>query len=202
MRVFHDRSYFFRAMIVRRHGAVKQMHSWVSTFLRASRKQWTVRGVCLALFFFPFAVYLLKVWEDLPQQPPALDVGVVVVSAALGGLVLNAGLNLRGPKREETVRVAQKFIVVVILMLIFLPSIHVVELMGSIDINSFEPDETAAWGRGVLFYIAATSFFLSVGLFIIALVDVVFAMEGIHSPEYASWANDRISRDTSVHDAG
>ena len=78
------------------------------------------------------------------ERPPALDVGVVTVAAALGGLVLNAGLNLTGSKRKETVQVAQKFIAVVILMIIFLPALHFVELMNRINLNSLKPDSIEA----------------------------------------------------------
>ena len=85
------------------------------------------------------------------DRPPGLDVGVITVAAALGGLVLNAGLNLTGSKRKGTVQVAQKFIAVVILMIIFLPALHFVELMNGIDLNSFKPDSLEAWVRGFSF---------------------------------------------------
>ena len=109
--------------------------------------------------------------------------GIVAVAAALGGLVLNAGVGLKGPKKKELVQVAQKFIVVVVLMIIFLPAFYFVELMGPIDIESFEPGSPEAWVRGLFFWIGALSFLGGIGLFIIALVDLVYAMIGIESAE-------------------
>ena len=102
------------------------------------------------VFFLPFALYFLIGWDQLLDRPPTLDVGIVTVAAALGGLVLNAGTNLKGSKRKETIQVAQKFIAVVVLMIIFLPALHFVELMGSIDVNEFQPDSAEAWGSGIL----------------------------------------------------
>ena len=97
--------------------------------------------------------------------------------------MLNAGLNLSGPKRKETVQVAQKFIAVVILMVIFLPALHFVDLMNGIDLNSFEPASMEAWVRAFFFWIGAFSFYIGIGLFIVALVDLVYAMVGIESVE-------------------
>ena len=81
---------------------------------------------------------------------------------------------------------AQKFIVVVILMIIFLPALHFVELMNGIDLDSFKPDSLEAWFRGFFFWVGAISFYVGISLFIIALVDLVYAMIGIESVESAS----------------
>ena len=136
------------------------------------------RGVAMILglvvFFVPLAFYLLPGWDKLQDRPPALDVGVVTVAAALGGLVLNAGLNLEGRKRRETIRVAQKFIAVVILIILSLPTLHFVGLLDDIEPGSLE-----AWVRGFFFWIAAISFFGGTILFIVALIDLAFTMVGI-----------------------
>ena len=79
----------------------------------------------------------------MSDRPVGFDVGIVTVSAALGGILLNAGVNLRGPKRKETIQVAQKFLAVVILAVITIPVIYFVEEI-SIDISSFEPDSLEA----------------------------------------------------------
>ena len=163
--------------------------------LQTLLRQWFTRGhmrmLCCALFFVPFTLYLLREWSQLPDRPLALDVGVVTVAAALGGLVLNAGLNLQGSKRKETVQVAQKFIWVVILFVIFLPAIHFVELMGGIELGSFKPVSVEAWFRGFFFWIAAASFYAGIGFFIFALVDLVYAIRDIHNVKYASSGNPR-----------
>ena len=77
-----------------------------------------------------FSIYFLTGGE-VRSVPATLEVGVIAVAAALGGLVLNAGLNLGGEKGREFILVAQKFIAVVILMLIFLPTLHIVDLAGN-----------------------------------------------------------------------
>ena len=144
----------------------------------------TASWLCLVFFFVPFAIYYLTE-GDLFDRPAALDVGFVTVSAALGGLVLNAGLNLKGSKRRETVQVAQKFIAVAILMIIFLPALHFVELMDGIVLDSFQPDGLEAWLRGFFFWVGAFSFYAGIGLFIVALADLVYAILGIDRMEHA-----------------
>ena len=61
----------------------------------------TARTLSLVFFFVPFVLYVLIGWGELLDRPQALDVGVVAVAAALGGLVLNAGLRLHGCKRKK-----------------------------------------------------------------------------------------------------
>lgn len=100
--------------------------------------------------------------------------------------MLNAGLNLGGEKGREFILVAQKLIAVVILMLVFLPTMHFVDLAGSIDIESFEPGNPTAWGRGVMFWIGAATFFAGVGLFVIALVDLAYAVLGLDEAKSTS----------------
>lgn len=120
----------------------------------------------------------------MQNHSQTLEVGLITIAAALGGLVLNAGVNLKGRKRRETILVAQEFIAVVILMIFFVPSLYFVELMDGIDTNSFEPGSSEAWVRGTYFWIAAASFFGGIILFIFALVDLVFAMGGIRNTRY------------------
>ena len=142
--------------------------------LRRTSQQ-IVRILCLPILFPALSIYLLTGGEVNPA-PVTLEVGVIGIAATLGGLVLNAGVNLCGEKRGEFILVAQKFIAVVILMLIFLPAFHIVSLLGGIDINSFEPGDLTAWGRGGMFWISAVSFTVGAGLFVIAIVDLAYAM--------------------------
>ena len=166
------------------------MPSFFQKALDTWLNRWTMRMVCWLLFFVPFALYFLIGLGQLLESPPGLDVWVVTVSAALGGLVLNAGLNLTGSKRKETVQVAQKFIAVVILMIIFLPALHFVVLVNGIDLNSFKPGSLEAWVRGFFFWVGAISFYVGISSFIIALVDLVYAMIGIEIAESASEENN------------
>ena len=161
--------------------------------LKAWFPRGTARILCWVVFFLPFALYFLIGWDQLLDRPPTLDVGIVTVAAALGGLVLNAGTNLKGSKRKETIQVAQKFIAVVVLMIIFLPALHFVELMGSIDVNEFQPDSAEAWVRGFFFWIGAISFYAGISLFIVALVDLVYAMIDMDKIENASGGDNGVS---------
>ena len=131
----------------------EQRASSVRAFVR---KRWRssrpgIRILCLFIFFPVFSVYFLT-GDEVRAVPATLEVGVIAVAAALGGLLLNAGLNLGGEKGREFILVAQKFIAVVILMLIFLPTFHLVDIAGGIDVSSFEPGNSTAWGRGVMFW--------------------------------------------------
>ena len=161
--------------------------------LKAWFPRGTARILCWVVFFLPFALYFLIGWDQLLDRPPTLDVGIVTVAAALGGLVLNAGTNLKGSKRKETIQVAQKFIAVVVLIIIFLPALHFVELMGSIDVNEFQPDSAEAWIRGFFFWIGAISFYAGISLFIVALVDLVYAMIDMDKLENASGGDNGVS---------
>ena len=112
----------------------EQRASSVRAFVR---KRWRssrpgIRILCLFIFFPVFSVYFLT-GDEVRAVPATLEVGVIAVAAALGGLLLNAGLNLGGEKGREFILVAQKFIAVVILMLIFLPTFHLVDIAGGID---------------------------------------------------------------------
>lgn len=159
--------------------------------LRASiRKRWRssrpVVTILSWLVFFPvFSLYFLT-GDEVKSVPATLEVGVIAVAAALGGLVLNAGLNLCGEKRTEFLLVAQKFVAVVILMTIFLPTLHILDLAGGMDLSSFEPGKADAWFRGALFLVAAVSFYAGVSYFVIALVDLAYAMGGIVNTGSAS----------------
>ena len=117
-----------------------------------------------------------------------MDVGVIAVAAVLAGLMLNAGIKLVGSNREVTIQVALKFIAVVILMILFGPSIYAIELLGGIDISSLELNSTDAWVRWFMFLIAALSFYVGTGLFIVALVDMAFVLFRISRKGSSSWA--------------
>ncbi len=161
------------------------MPSWFRKILETRPSRGIARLYCWTIFFPPLVLLLVQGLDQLLDQPQTLDVGVVAVSAVLGGLVLNAGLSLRGPKGREFISVAQKFIAVVILMILSVPSLQFVELMDGIDINACAPDSLEAWVRGFFFWVGAISFFGGIIFFIVALVDLVYAMVGIGSMEHA-----------------
>ena len=156
-------------------------------------EQWLTRGlvrsICLGVLLIPFVFYQLLGDGQLPDRPVAFDVGIATVSTALGGLLLNAGVNLRGPKRKETIQVAQKFLAVVILTVISIPIMHFLDAIN-VDISSFEPDSLEAWFRGFYFWLAAISFYVAIILFIIALADLAYALRGMDGTEHECGKND------------
>ena len=139
-----------------------------------------VRVLCGFVFFPMFVVYLLSP-DRMGDVPPALEFGVVVIAAALGGLVLNAGLSsgVSCKQRREFIAVAQKFIVVVILGIVFPPIVWFVSFFGGVDITLLEPGSSSGWALWILLWIGVSSFFVGVSLFIVALVDLVYAMMGL-----------------------
>ena len=135
------------------------------------------RATSVAILFAPLSVYYLRDASQLIALPKSLDLGIIAVPAVLSGLVLSAGSNLKGGNKEA-IQVVQKFILVIVLITIFLPTIYAVEIMGGIRIWSFEFTQ-AGWSRGSMFLIASLAFYGSIIFFIIALVDLVFAVFGI-----------------------
>ena len=145
-----------------------------------SRSRPTVRGLCGFVFFLVISAYLLSS-DSVGDIPPALEFGVVVIAAALGGLVLNAGVSsgLLCKQRREFVAVAQKFIIVVILGIIFPPIVWFVDSAGGVDIMSFEPGDSSWWVLWPLLLFGMFSFFAGVTFFVVALVDLFYAMIGL-----------------------
>lgn len=78
--------------------------------------------------------------------------------------------------------VAQKFIGVTILFLVFIPLIYMVDaLYGGIDINSVSLLDPMAWLRGISFWIAAPCFYGAVFLFLLGVSDLIFALADLGS---------------------
>ena len=150
-------------------------------FFRVPVHQLIVRWLCLSFFVPAFLYYYLGGQNYSQITIQTLLAGTIAVSAALGGLVLNAGLNIDGPKRKQTIRVATEFVLAVVFMVIFLPSLHIVEILGGVDPYSFEFGSAKAWVVGSYFWLAAISFYIGISLFILALVDLPYALIGIEN---------------------
>lgn len=135
------------------------------------------RAMCWMIFFPVFSVYFLRL-DRSEGIASSLDFGIVTISAVLGGLVLNAGLSSSLPceQRREFISVAREFIIVVILMIISWPTVRFFDSADGVDTISFEPGGLLAWG---LFWIGGLLFFAGVSVFIVALVDLVYAMFGL-----------------------
>ena len=170
----------------------------IGKWLRSS--QIWIKIFCLLIFLPAFTIYILTSAED-GSVSATVQVGVIAVAIALGGLVLSAGLNRDGENGKKLILVAQKFIVVVILMFIFLPMVHIIDLKEGIDVSAFEPFDPNAWFRGLTFWVAAASFYAGTGLFVTALVDLAYAVFGLGGTEDTSYRK-RESPDRNDADDG
>ncbi|MYB50482.1 MAG: hypothetical protein F4X72_14660 [Dehalococcoidia bacterium] len=124
----------------------------------------------VVVFVLPIS-YLLPEWSDFRDHPPELAMGIAIAAAVLGGLVFNAGARLRGRKRQEIIRVAQLFIVAVILIILSLPTQQFDD-----SLNGSEPGSLETGIRGLFFWVAAASYFGGILLFIGGLVDLAFTI--------------------------
>ena len=160
------------------------------------------RLMCWMIFFPMVSLYFLRL-DRTEGIASSLEFGVVTISTVLGGLVLNAGLSSSLPcvRRREFISVARKFIIVVILMIISGPTVRFVDLAGGVDTMSFERGGLSAWGLWMLFWIGGFSFFAGVSFFIVALVDLVYAMIGLGGVSYGCKALGRESSCDACSDA-
>ena len=159
---------------------------WLDCKSGAREILWSVarlvtRVLCWFVFFLVICPYLLSS-DRMGDIPPTLEFVVVGIAAALGGLVLNAGVSsgVSCKQRSEFIAVAQKFVVVVILGIIFPPIVWFVDLVADVgDVMLFDPGNPYGWVLGPLSWIGSFSFFVGVSLFIVALVDLFYAMMGL-----------------------
>ena len=77
------------------------MPSFFQKALDTLLNRWTMRMVFWLLFFVPLALYSLIGLGQLLDHPPGLDLGVVTVSAALGGLVSQRRSESPGVEEER-----------------------------------------------------------------------------------------------------
>ena len=110
----------------------------LSEEFKTHKEDWDDHGeawvVCFGVFFLPLVLYQIFVQDQLLDRPVAFDVGIVTVSAAFGGFLLNAGVSTDVPNRRETIRVAKKFIYVVVLTVLSLPVLQV-EFIGGVNVT-------------------------------------------------------------------
>lgn len=134
------------------------------------------------LFSIPFSIYVLK---GLPTQPfsNVENLSIIGISLVLAGLSFAASSipPITSRKRVEFICVAQKFIGVTILFLLFIPSISMVDALHGIDINSISLLDPAAWWRGIFFWISVPCFYGAIFLFLLGISDLVFALSDLGS---------------------
>jgi len=127
-------------------------------------------------FVIPFVFYLLTQGVE-KSIPPALQWSIIAIAPTLGGLVF-AGAGNRRIKRGvyyELISVAQKLIVATVLFILFTCLFFTVELTGGIDTNVLDLS-LLGWFRGGSFWLSVAFFFVGVYLFLVAIIDLVFAL--------------------------
>lgn len=135
------------------------------------------------LFSVPFSLYVLKSLGPTQPFSNVENLSVIGISLALAGLSFAASSipPITSRTRVEFVCVAQKFVAVTFLSLIFIPSISMVDALHGIDINSTAFLNSTAWWRGTFFWIAATCFYSAVFLFLLGVSDLIFALSDLGS---------------------
>ena len=124
------------------------------------------------LLFLPFATFNL-INTVVPNNPLA-QFSVFAVAPILGGLALAAAAGFREAGRTRPGSSGAKYMVVTALFIVFFPHILIVGSAPPIDIYSLELSRVGLVS-GFFFWLAISSFLLGLSLFLVALVDLIFA---------------------------
>jgi len=134
----------------------------------------------MVLLFIPFTVYF-ALGENVTSVSPVAQFSIIAVAPTLGGLVLAAASNFRGKpeKREELIRVSQKFITAAVLLMLSVPFIFMVDILGGIDIDSFDWRDSITWFRGIYFWLALPCLYIGIIIFLWGITDLIFALANL-----------------------
>jgi len=134
------------------------------------------------IFLLPFTFLYV---DGLQIQPDKVSLttqlSVIAISSAFAAITLTASRisNITPNKRLELICVSQKFIMVTVLFIFFAAALNMIDTaLNGINVNSFSTSNLVSpidWYRGVLFYLSVPSFYGSIILFLVGLVDLVFA---------------------------
>ncbi len=153
----------------------------------AGRPRYYVRYYAIMLSILPFSVFLLLQTKD-NSLPEVLQYGMVGVASTLGGLVFTAAqlFNKQEPleldKYYELVAIAQKFILATIAFIFFAPLVFLDGLLvkGLSDQSYAGFSKAVAMGLHWLLQASAgILFYGGLFIFILGLVDLVIALNGL-----------------------
>ena len=115
---------------------------------------------------FILCLYIL-LGDSQVTVPPVLQFNIIIVSSALGGLVLAGATNQRisDSVHDELIFVAQKLIVATILFVFSTALLFLSELTT-----------TMGWSHDICFWLTAICFFPGVILFALGIIDLVIAL--------------------------
>lgn len=131
------------------------------------------------LLYFPALSFYVLISGVINTNPAAQSL-ILLIAPVLGGLAFNAATGPGLEDKEELLCAAQKFIMATIFFLFFLPLFYVAGDLLKVDPASWEWTSVSDY-RAVLFWAAAVGFFGGISLFIVGLVDLVFALVGLRS---------------------
>ena len=141
-----------------------------------------VISLSIMIFLLPFVLLYINGLQIQPDQiPPVAQLSVIGISIGLAGITLTASRisNITPEKRLELICVSQKFITATVLFIFFVAAINMIDnALNGIDVNSFSTTNLSNitnWYRGILFYLSVPSFYVGLILFLVGLVDLVFA---------------------------
>jgi len=142
------------------------------------------------IILLPLSLYILKSLS--PEQVPTVaNISIVVLGLSLAGLSLRAAsIGTNVDERMRFVCISQKFILVVILFVIFIPLIYLIDLppFNGIYVDSIVwPPDTISVLRGLLFWIATPCYYLGIFLLWLGMNDFIVVL-----------ANLSITSDTST----
>lgn len=137
----------------------------------------------LIVVFLPTSLYILK--SLIPGQLPAsANISLIALSLSLAGLSFSAiSDKIKVDDRIQLLCVAQKFILVVVLFIIFIPFIYLVDQppFNGININSFVwPPDTISFTRGLLFWIATPCYYVGIILFWFGISDFLVTLANLN----------------------
>jgi len=112
------------------------------------------------------------------ETPPVLQFNIIIVSSALGGLVLAAATipKVRDIGYSELLSVAQKLIVATILFVLSACLLFLIDLVGGIEPGSVELTSANWWVSNICFWLTVLCYFPGIALFSLGIIDLVTAL--------------------------
>jgi hypothetical protein len=107
-----------------------------------------------------------------------ISIGISVAGFLVS--VLSSRLDMSDQIKQELISCTKKFVLSVILFLLFFSSLLITDKLGVIDINTPSLEKLSI-ARGLFFWFCAGCFYYASFLFSIAIIDIIWALRGIGS---------------------
>jgi hypothetical protein len=116
--------------------------------------------------------------DTVIKTPPVLQFEIIIVSSALGGLVLAAATipKARDTGYDELLSIAQKLIVATILFVLSACFLFLVDFAGEFSPNAVELTSIKWWVSNICFWLTVLCYFPGVALFSLGIIDLVTAL--------------------------